>query len=225
MKIETILYDLGDIFFEAHLWRKWLFNIFLKKKLFKGNFLKFYNLYDSFLSKGAYLGTKSYEETFDSFLTYMKLPEKERAKFKEKAFKRKVSIEQKRKLYPHVKKTLMTLTKNKIKNIVITDNESSESEIRTKIINRYGINKYIDKIITSKDCGYAKSDKKIFELTLKKIGLSHDEVLFVGHDQDEIKSARASKILTVEYNNYLNVPLHTDYKISKFNQLLDIIKL
>ena len=93
------------------------------------------------------------------------------------------------------------------------------------VIGCYGINQYIDYIITSKECGYSKSNKKIFQLTLKKINLHSTEVLFVGHDRDEIKNAGANKIITVEYNNYLKLPTKANYKISKFNQLLNIIEL
>jgi HAD superfamily hydrolase (TIGR01549 family) len=222
MKIKAIMYDLGDIFFEAHLWREWMFREFSKKKLFRGNFAEFYNLYDSFLSKETYTGKKSYAEAFDAFLLYMKMSDKEKPAFKKKAFEKKISFEKKRKLYPEVKKTLATLKKRGIRNIVITDNESTESEIRKNIIGRYGINPYIDHIMTSKDCGHTKSNKKIFQLTLKKNGLSPEEVLFVGHDEDEMISANASKIKTVEYNNYLKIPLKADYAISKFSALLDI---
>ncbi len=224
MKIKAVMYDLGDIFFEAHLWRKWMWNEFRKKNLFPGNFAKFYVLYDSFLSKETYKGRKSYTETFDDFLKHMNIPKKERGAFTKKAFTKKASLEKRRKLYPHVKKTLILLKKYGVKNILITDNESTETEIRSKIIGRYGINPYIDFIMTSKDCGYTKSGKKIFELTLKKNSLSPKEVLFVGHDEDEMISAQATKILTVEYNNYLKVPLKAKYKILKFSQLLDIVR-
>src|SRR3989344_5462408 len=140
MKIKAILYDIGDIFFEAHLWREWMFKEFRKKKLFRGSFADFYNLYDSFLSKETYIEGKSYDETYELFLEHMKLPKKYKDIFEKKALKKKVHIETIRKLYPHVKTTLGQIQKKGVKNIVLSDNESTEGQIREKVIGRFGIN-------------------------------------------------------------------------------------
>ena len=48
-KIKAVLYDLGDIFFEAHLWRKWMYSEFSKMNLVKGTFAEFYFDYDAYL--------------------------------------------------------------------------------------------------------------------------------------------------------------------------------
>ncbi len=57
---------------------------------------------------------------------------------------------------------------------------------------------YFDEIIISCDVGYAKPDKEIYELTLKRLGTSPKESVFIGDGgSDELPGARNAGLSTI----------------------------
>jgi putative hydrolase of the HAD superfamily len=216
--IKAILYDLGDVFFEAHLWRKWMYDYCLEKSLYSKSFAEFYLLYETYL-EDVYCGRKEYDQAYKEFVSDMKLGDS----FIEISFDRKRHYENTRTLYKGVKETLQKIHNGGIKNIVVTDNEASEDELRRNILKRFEINEFIDKVITSKETGVKKPDPYIFEHALKFYSLKKEEVLFVGHDKDEIDGATELGLRAVEYNNYLGIQTSASYKIENFSDLFDII--
>ncbi len=183
--VKAFLFDLGDIFFEAHYWRKWMHEFFLQQGNFKGTFKDFYFLYESFLID-VYEGKEEYETAFLKFLAHLGVPANEREYIKNFAFIKKKYYEDIRELYPSVKQTLRALQQANIKNIVITDNEAPEDEIRKKILQRFTIDTFIYGVVTSNEIGTTKPCHKIFEYTLKKFSLRKNQVFFVSHNLEEI---------------------------------------
>lgn len=221
MKIKAVLYDLGDIFFEAHFWREWNFQALSKLGCFKGNFNDFYNLYEFFLAD-VYKGIKNYDQVFTEFLKHIGVLNVK--KFKNVSYNKKKEFETNRVLYSQVEETLSIIQECDIKNIIISDNEMDKIGIREKILNRFNLNRYISFVFTSFDLGMDKSDPKTFNFVLNKIGLYPEEVIFVGHDKDELISANMSKIRTIEFNNYLNVRTGASYKIECFDELVNYLE-
>lgn len=220
-KIKVVLYDLGDIFFESHFWRFWLYSELVKQKKFCGDFSEFYFLYDSFLND-SYTKNKEYFSCFLSFLNHLNF--KPSPKFVKKAFEVKYFFEKNRTLFKSVKKTLSLISSKNIKNVIVTDNELNDFEIRSKLLKKHKINKFIFKIFTSNELKITKSDSLYFKKVLHKLNLQPSDVVFVGHDVDEIQSAKKANILTIEYNNYLKQSTNADYKINLFTDLIKIIE-
>ena len=218
--IKGIFYDLGDIFFESHFWRKWMYDHFIRINHFSGSFRDFYHLYEEFLAP-VYTGGKTYNDAFINFLEYLNIFDTK--KFMTDSFEKKRYFEKTRQLYPDVKETLEILKKKKIKNIVITDNELTEGEVRENVIKKHGINHLLDKIVTSCETGISKPDPAIFLNTLELVSLKINEVLFVAHDKDEIDGAISIGLDVIELNNYLNEETKAKIKIKNFKELLNYI--
>lgn len=218
--IKAVLYDLGDIFFEAHLWRKWNYEKFVSTGNFSGSFADFYDLYEEFLDP-VYTAKKEYMAAFSDFLDHLKISDKETV-IKESLEKKKF-FEDTRKLYDGVHNTLAAIKELGVYNIVITDNELSETEVRNKVIGRYGINQYLDRVVTSKNVGAQKPSPVIFQASIAPLGLSNKEVVFVGHDKDEIDGAAKAGITTILFNNYLDREIKADYQINSFAGIISVI--
>jgi HAD superfamily hydrolase (TIGR01549 family) len=217
--IRAIFYDMGDIFFEAHFWRKWMFEKLVSLNRFPGSFSDFYFYYESFLLP-VYEGVKDYKTAYFDFLDSLNINEKE--SFFEESFKVKKQFEDNRNLYPEVKSTLDKLKLLGIINVVITDNEQSEESIRRNILNRFDISNSIDTIFSSRSYNLTKPNPKIFQLAMDKFSLSSHSVLFVGHDKDEIDGAETIGIRSIEFNNYLGLTTSATYKISHFSELINL---
>ncbi len=221
MRIKSVLFDMGDIFFEANYWRKWMYEKFLSENLFEGSFSDFYDLYEKFLLP-VYKGEKSYLETYQEFLTFIGIGNK--VEFQKVSFEIKEYFEHTRKLFPEVKETLNGLKDLGITTVVITDNEQSENAIRNSIFKRFEINDMIDMVFSSKTYNLTKPDPKIFRLVLEKLKQTTEEVIFVGHDKEELDGAEELGIKSVEFNNYLGLANKASFRINKFSKLLFIVK-
>ncbi len=219
--ITAVLYDMGDIFFEAHLWRKWMYDQFTDLGLYHSSFADFYYMYEEQLLP-VYEGNKTYNQSYEEFLTKMGIID--RKSFWQKSFAEKEKIEKTRSLYDGIITTLATLKQAGVTNVVVTDNEFDEATIREKILAKFDINSNIDRVITSKEAASTKAESLIFQFALKQLGCSADQVLFVGHDREEIASAKKCGIKTVEFNNYLGNDTGADYHINTFSELINLIK-
>lgn len=220
-KKKAILFDLGDIFFEAHFWRKWNYDYLVMKGLFTGDFFAFYNYYEKFL-KSAYEGKKIYVNAFDDFVQSLDLENSE--EFKKKSLEVKNKFEKERELFPNVLNTLSELKKRKIDSIVVSDNESSGEMLRKTILNNFGLANLVNKVYTSKDLHCTKPSAEFFNNVLSDLGLNVKDVIFVAHDKDEINGAIKLGIDTIEFNNYLGVDTDASVRIKNFEEILTFCK-
>lgn len=219
--IKAIFFDLGDIFFEAHYWRRWMYDRLSSNGNFIGSFTDYYKLWEKSLQQ-VYCGIKEYDTAFMELLDQMHVDDIDG--FKKESYAMKSYYETSRKLFPGVKETLTKLHERGILNIVVTDNELEEEELREIILRRFHINDEVDGVVTSREVGVTKAEDKYFGYTLSKYSLDPHNVVFVGHDRDEIVSARKQNIRCILYNNYLEEHIDADEKIFQFSELLGLIE-
>ena len=107
-----------------------------------------------------------------------------------------------RKAYPEIKinkgiKPLFEKLKQKgIKIGIQTDTVSSEQE-KWKWFKKLGLDGFIDAMSCSSETGFTKDKKEAYETLLKKLNLVAKDVLFVGHQEYEMKGAKKAGIKTV----------------------------
>jgi len=58
-----------------------------------------------------------------------------------------------------------------------------------KILSKYELTKFFDYITISGEIGINKPDPRIFHITLKKIGIKPDQVVFIGDSKEDIQGA------------------------------------
>jgi FMN phosphatase YigB (HAD superfamily) len=218
--IKAVLYDLGDIFFEAHLWRKWMWERLMEVTGHRWTFREFYELYESWI-KNVYEGNAGYEENYLNFLKSLNISNPD--EFLAESFEKKKYVEKNRKLFPGVKKTLKKLKDCGIMNIIMTDNEKTAVGVRKEVLQKFLIDHLINKVYTSLDLGITKPDPASFSHILSDLELHKSGVIFVGHDADEINGAKKFGIKVIEFNNYLKNKTNADYRIKRFSQIHEIV--
>lgn len=80
-------------------------------------------------------------------------------------------------LYLGVQDVLAWLRRANIKIAICTDLTAG---IQHKKIMKLGLDKYVDVLVTSEEVGFEKPDKRMFQLTLKKLKLKSSEAVMVG---------------------------------------------
>lgn len=134
----------------------------------------------------------------------------------------------KMKLNKGVLNTLKELKRKRIKTAIVSD---LTTHIQLRKLEKLGINKYIDILVTSEEAGSEKPHSIMFLLTLNKLNLKPDEAIMVGDntiadiegansvglDTVLIKKGKLSKRYKEDYQK-------PDYTIKEINELLKIIK-
>ncbi|MBT3835827.1 HAD family hydrolase [Candidatus Woesearchaeota archaeon] len=89
-----------------------------------------------------------------------------------------------------------------------------------------GLDQYIAGIVSSKDVGYTKPSKEIFEHFLQTYGYSKEDVIFGAHDLDELQGANKLGIETFacyqDPNDDLSF-LPEDHVLNDIKSLLDLL--
>lgn len=217
-KIKAIIFDMGDILFDATQWRKALHK-FLNGLGYEGDFNDMITRWDTFL-KRAHLGKAKYYAVFEDFINSLGYA-KEYERIKRFSMKTARSVEENRKLFPHVKDTLRKLKRQGIKLAILTDSESSEEKNRRRL-KKLEIDKYFDTVVSSADIGFVKPQRKAFQITLDRLNVRNTEAAFVGHDNDELQGAREAGLMTIAFNCDADVP--ADHYISHFGKLVGIFQ-
>lgn len=194
-KIKGLIFDMGDILFDATIWRKWLY----KKLQAFGiaiSFNELFMLWDSRLVE-AHLGRRKYNELLLEWLQSLGLTESQIHEIDHENKIQRLEVENTRMLFPGIMGMLEKLKKQGLKLVILSDTENSETKIRT-VLEKLKINRYFDAVICSIDIGHVKPEKEAYQEALLRMGLVANEVAFVGHDEDEISGAERMGIGAIE---------------------------
>ena len=201
--LKGIIFDMGDILYDASIWRRWLVTE-----------LKSYKVeidYDSLVSRweilleDVYRGRASYWRRFEKLLEDLSIAGEKINRIKKAAQNKAKEVQKNRRVMKGVLDTLERLSKRKIKMAVLSDNESGSLGVY-KILSELKIDTYFDAVLTSADIGYVKPDPQAYRLAASAIELPLTQCAFVGHDIDELKGALKLGLFTIAYNYHKDAP-------------------
>jgi HAD superfamily hydrolase (TIGR01509 family) len=217
MTYDAVIFDMGDIFYDATLWRKGLV-VFLQQR---GIDIDFPTLRDQWEAKlvAVYLAKRPYWEAFEEFLHDMGLDDAGVAEGIAFALAKAKEVRQ-TPLYPQVADTLKTLHDGGVKLAVLSDTESPEAKVRARLT-EFEINEYFDVVLTSVDIGHVKPEAEAFQRALNALGVTKERACFVAHDDDELTGALAFGITAVAFNFEPGVP--ADHYLDEFGQLTPLV--
>ncbi len=217
MKFKAAIFDMGDIFFDATVWRKGL----TEHLRDAGVDIDYPTLCLQWEAKlvAVYLGQRPYWEAFEEYMFDLGLDAQGVADAITYARARAKEIE-KRTLFDGVGDTLRDLHEAGVKLAVLSDTESSEPRVRQRLA-ELDIEQYFDAVLTSIDIGHVKPTAEAFQRVLDAVGMTKDEACFVAHDDDELTGAQAFGITAVAYNYLPGVP--ADHYLTHFSELKGVV--
>lgn len=129
-------------------------------------------------------------------------------------------------VYPEAKNCLSELSKHYKIGIIANQNLGSEERLE-----KLGLLKYIDLVITSAEEGVAKPDLRIFQIALDRANCKPEEAVMVGDRLDnDIIPANKIGMTTVwikqgfsSYTEPKEIEKHSDYTINNLNELLNLL--
>jgi putative hydrolase of the HAD superfamily len=216
MRFLAVIFDMGDIFFDATPWRKAL-SLYLQQHGIDIDYPELCRRWEEKLA-AVYVGRRPYWDAFREFMADVGLAGNEIDEA-EDAAKKKASGAEKRVLFDGVAETLTQLRDRGMKLAVLSDTESREPVVRGRLA-EMGIDRCFDAVVTSIDIGHVKPQPEAFAAALRRLNVQASETIFVGHDAEELEGAMRCGLTAVAFNYEAGAPANRH--LAFFSELLKL---
>ena len=216
--IKALIFDVGDILFDASLWRRWL----AEELASRGKNVTYPKLVASWeaLLVDVYKGQADYWETFAKLMQHFDVAAGDVDEMKALAREKGQAVQLERTPMPEVPQTLRQLHELGIVLVALSDTESGEPGVR-KILDQLGIEKYFTAVASSFDIGHAKPEPEAFDHAIHATGKTKAQCGFVAHDIDELEGAQKHDLYAIGYNYHRDAPANVF--IDNFSELLKLV--
>jgi len=195
--VDGLVFDMGDVLFDATAWRRRLWQLLTHLGLHAG-YRSLFELWDRDFLDAVHCGRREYGEAFVAFLREAGLSPGQIDELTAASQQIKRQLEADVRPFPGVARTLARLQSDGFRLAVLSDSESPAAAIRLRL-NHLGLG-YFDEIASSVELGRTKPDPLGYRTVLERLGLSPQRAAFVGHDADELQGAHRCGLRTIAFN-------------------------
>jgi HAD superfamily hydrolase (TIGR01509 family) len=218
-----LLFDMGDVLYDATIWRRWLLQLLHRMGLHT-QYRPFFKIWDCDFLDDVHCGRREYGEAFQAFLLSAGLTRGQIDEVEAASQARKRELEGGVRPFPGVRSVLDRLHKSEVAMGVLSDSESTAEELQARL-NRLGIGQYLIAVVSSIDLERTKPDPVCYRAAAAAMGLAAEEIAFVGHDAEELAGAKAVGMSAWAFNFDDDVPSAgaADRHLKRFDELLQCI--
>ena len=220
MTIKAMIFDVGDVLFDASVWRRWL-AARLQAASVEITYEQLVAKWELLLAD-VYCGRAKYWERFRQLLQSLHLAEDQLETIEREAQQKAVEVQVDRSPFAGVPETLARLQARGIRLIALSDTESGAAKVR-EILGVLGVEQYFDGVITSKDIGCCKPDPRAYLAAVTAANVDRENCAFVGHDVDELQGASQASLLSIAYNYDAAAP--ADIYLDHFSELAELVPI
>jgi HAD superfamily hydrolase (TIGR01509 family) len=217
--VAGLVFDMGDVLFDATAWRLWLLQLLNRMGLQTG-YRTFYDVWDREYLDDVHRGRRDYAEAFDAFLRAGGLTRSQIDEVNAASQIRKSRLEDDVQPFPGVRSTLARLHTSGFRMAVLSDSESSGEKIAARL-GRMGLGEYFSAVLSSIDLGATKPAREGYIRAVELLGLVPARTAFVGHDADELRGARRAGLRTLAFNFERDAP--ADLYLGRFEELVPLL--
>ena len=217
--VRGMLFDMGDVLYDATLWRRWLFQLLGRIGL-NAHYRTLYRVWDEEFLDDVHRGRREYSEAFQAFLLSLGLSRGQIDEVQAASLARKRDLERSARPLPGVRDTVERLAARGVKLAVLSDSEQTGDELQTHLA-RLGLGGRFSPVISSIDLEYTKPSPVCYRAALASMGLHAEEVAFIGHAPAELAGAHAVGLRTVAFN--YDAGAAADHYLTRFDELLQLV--
>lgn len=217
--ISGLLFDMGDVLYDATLWRRWLLRVLSRLGLHT-NYRSFYHVWDHDFLDDVHRGRREFSEAFGAFLRSAGLSAGQIDEVKAACQARRGQWEQTARLLPGVKATLTKLHASGVVMGVLSDSEHP-AVVLLERLRRLGVGDFFKAVVSSTDLERIKPDPVCYRTVLEAMELSAEQVAFVGHDTEELAGAAKAGLSTIAFN--YDPDAKADVFLARFEELLQLV--
>ena len=215
-----LLFDMGDVLYDATVWRRWLLQLLHRMGL-HAHYRSFFKIWDCDFLDDVHCGRREYGEAFQAFLLSAGLTRGQIDEVEAASQARKRELENGVRPFPGVRSVLDRLQRAGVVLGVLSDSESTAEELQLRL-NRLGIGHSFIAVVSSIDLERTKPDAACYRAAAAAMGVPVDSTAFVGHDAEELAGAKAAGMSAWAFNFEADVVAAgvADRYLTRFDELL-----
>ncbi|MFH1264875.1 MAG: HAD family hydrolase [Planctomycetota bacterium] len=214
-----LLFDMGDVLYDATLWRRWLLRVLSRLGLHT-NYRSFYHVWDHDFLDDVHRGRREFSEAFGAFLLSVGLSAGQIDEVEAACQARRDQWEQTARLLPGVKTTLAKLHASGVVMGVLSDSQHPAGVLVERLC-RLGVGDFFKAVVSSIDLERIKPDSICYRTVLEAMGRPAEQVAFVGHDTEELAGAAKAGLSTIAFN--YDPDAKADVFLARFEELLQLV--
>ena len=214
-----VVFDFGGVIYDDTAWRVCLGQVLAKLKI-PGDHDQLFQAWRREYAVRVFRGEADFRWAFGAFFTSLDLPGPlvEEVEAACRGARRRL-LESIRPV-PGVKRTLIRLREAGLAVGLLSDSEQKGREIRRRLA-RFGLDRLFDVVVSSRDTGETKPSPAGYREAVARMELAAEEVVFVGHDPNELSGAASVGMQTAAVSHPHGTS--ADAHLSSIEAILDLI--
>ena len=216
--VRGLLFDPGDVLYDATLWRRWLLQLLSRLGL-RTNYRSFFYLWDHEYLADVYRGKRDFHQAMKSFLLAAGLSHGQIDEVEMACKGRRCQDEAAARPLAGTKATLRTVRASGTILGVLGNYDHPAAELAGHL-DHLGLGGLFDAVVSSFDLGTTLPDPACYHAALAAMRLPPEQVAFVGHDSEELAGAAQVGMQTIAFN--FDPEAQADVYLVRFDELLDL---
>lgn len=218
-RISGLIFDAGDVLYDTTPGRRRLLRVLAQMGLHT-QYACFFRIWERNFLREVYCGRQSYVDAFRAFLKSFGFTEPQIDEVAVATNVQRRTLEEPERLLPGVRETLGRRELSHLSLGVLTNATAPSVDVERQLTT-LGLAGRFRWIFSSVDLGIAMPQRAAYCAAVEAMGLSPQQVAFVGHDCDELAGAAAAGLTTIAIN-YCHGTVANIY-LDNFHQLASIV--
>jgi len=214
--VAGLLFDMGDVLYDATVWRRWLLQLLSRMGLHT-HYRPFYRIWEREFLHDVQCGRCDYWEALRVFLRSAGLSAAQIDEIEAAGHARYADMEDGARPLPGVPGTLAQLAGRNVPMGVLANACCGAEKLKDKLAQLRLADHFVT-VVSSFDLGCVMPQARCYQAALDAMSLSAEQAAFVGHDSIELAGAAAVGMTTVAFN--YDPETQADVYLDRFDQLL-----
>jgi FMN phosphatase YigB (HAD superfamily) len=198
LHVAGLLFDVGDVLYDATMWRRWLLQLLSRLGLHT-HYRAFYHVFEHEFLGSVYCGRRDYWDALRAFLLSAGLSRGQADEVIAAGYSRRRQLEEHIRPFPGVLATLAQLAAGGWQLAAICNAPWPAAQIREHL-DQLGLASRFPIVLSSFDLGCTLPAAEAFDAALSAMQLAAADVAFVGHDTRELSGASSAGLKTIAFN-------------------------
>lgn len=218
--LRGVVFDMGDVLYDATSWRRWLHRL-LRRMGVHHSYEALFEIWDTQYLDDVHRAARPYGDAFRNFLRSLGLTPAQTDELVAASQARARDFERTARPFCGVPETLHRLHAAGFKLGILSDSQCCGTQLRRRL-DGWGIGTYFAAVISSANLGCVKPDPRTYRAALSALELSPVSAAFVGHDAVELAGAQSVGMATIAFNYQPDAT--ADAYIERFEQLDEVVR-
>lgn len=217
--VAALIFDPGDVLYDATMWRRWLLQQLGRLGLHT-HYRTFYRVWERDYLADVFRGRRDFWNALRSYLLEVGLNRGQIDELSIAAHARERQFQVGTRPLPGVSATLAQLASRGIRLACLCNSHTPAVQL-SEDLERLGLAERFELVLSSFDLGCAMPAVGSYQAVLTRLRLAADHAAFVGHDSQELAGAATAGLWTIGVNH--DPDAQADILLERFEQLIQAV--